>query len=40
MWVFYNPNPKGARVGDCAIRAVSKALNLTWEEAYFLIRIN
>lgn len=37
MWVFYNPNPKGARVGDCAIRAVSKALNLTWEEAYFLI---
>lgn len=34
MWIEYNPNPLGKRVGDCAIRAVAKALNLTWEEAF------
>ena len=27
-------NPVGARVGDCAVRAISKALGITWEEAY------
>lgn len=37
MWVEYNPNPCGRRVGDCAVRAVSKALNLSWEEAYELM---
>jgi len=37
MWIFYNPSPSGSRVGDCAIRAVSKALGVTWEEAYLLI---
>lgn len=31
---FYNPNPQGNRVGDCVIRAISKALNQTWEETY------
>lgn len=30
----YNPNPCGRSVGDCAVRAVSKALNQTWEETY------
>ena len=39
MWKEYNPNPKGLRVGDCAIRAVSAALNLTWERAYYLVTI-
>jgi hypothetical protein len=34
MWIKYNPSPKGARVGDCAIRAVSKALDISWEQAY------
>lgn len=24
--VFYNPNPTGKRVGDCTVRAISKAL--------------
>lgn len=33
-WVYYNPNPKGIKVGDCAIRAISKALDTTWEDAY------
>ncbi len=31
---LYNPNPLGSRVGDCAIRAVSKALDQDWETTY------
>lgn len=27
MWVKYNPNPAGRQVGDCAVRALTKALN-------------
>jgi hypothetical protein len=34
MFVRYNANPVNARVGDCVIRAISKALGLTWEETY------
>lgn len=30
----YNPNPAGRAVGDCAVRAISKALDQTWEETY------
>lgn len=31
----YNPNPKHHNsVGDCVIRAVAKALNMSWESAY------
>ena len=37
MYVEYNPNPVGRRVGDCAVRAVAKALKTTWERAYTLI---
>lgn len=37
MWTYYNPNPVGRTVGDCAVRAVAKALNTTWEDAYALI---
>lgn len=37
MYRYYNPNPTGRSVGDCAIRAVTKALNITWDEAYNLI---
>lgn len=34
-YVYYNPNPSaGARVGDCTVRAVSKALDCNWESAY------
>lgn len=36
-FIFYNPNPAGRRVGDCAIRAVSKALNIDWEQAFALV---
>jgi len=37
MWEEYNPNPAGRRVGDCAVRAISKALDIDWEYAYDLI---
>ena len=37
MWTEFNPNPTGRRVGDCAIRAISAALGVSWEQAYALI---
>ena len=37
MFIKYNPNPKGRRVGDCAVRAITKALNLDWDTAFALI---
>ena len=37
LYVYTNPNPTGRMVGDCAIRAVSVALNVDWETAYALI---
>lgn len=33
-YVFYNPNPKNQRVGDCAVRAVSKAIGMDWVDTY------
>lgn len=36
----YNPNPTGRKVGDCAVRAVAKALGVDWEMAYVLIASN
>jgi hypothetical protein len=40
MYIYYNPNPTGRNVGDCAVRAVSKALGVDWETAYMLIMCN
>lgn len=40
MWIEYNPNPASRRVGDCAVRAIAKALNTDWESAYALIVSN
>ena len=37
MWQHYNPNPAGRSVGDCAVRAVSAALDIDWDTAYLLI---
>lgn len=39
-FVFYNPNPAGRKVGDCAVRAISKALKTDWETAYLMIVTN
>lgn len=40
MWIQYNPNPVARRVGDCSVRAIAKALGLTWEEAYVKLAVN
>lgn len=34
MYVQFNPNPNGIYVGDCVIRAISKILDMTWENVY------
>ena len=41
-WVQYDPNPvqTNSGVGDCSVRAVAKALDLTWEEAYSKLALN
>lgn len=39
-WIEYNPNPVGRRVGDCAIRAVAKALDTDWETAFLIVSAN
>lgn len=39
-WKYYNPNPTGRSVGDCAVRAVAAALDISWEEAFDLIAEN
>lgn len=38
-YIYYNPNPDDLRVGDCVIRAVSKAIGLSWEQTYIKIFI-
>ena len=40
MWIEWNPSPVGRRVGDCAVRAVAKALDTDWESAYSMIALN
>ena len=37
MWIEYNPNPVARRVGECAVRAVSTALDVDWETAYCML---
>lgn len=34
MFVKFNANPSASRVGDCTIRAISKATGQSWEEVY------
>ena len=33
-YVYYNPNPLKLSVGDCTIRAISRALNWSWTHTY------
>ena len=33
-WVYYNPNPKEMKVGDCAVRACCKATYSTWNQVF------
>lgn len=39
MYSYYNPNPQGNKVGDCVIRAISKALDMSWEDVYIELTI-
>lgn len=39
MYREYNNNPTGRRVGDCAVRAVSLALDKDWETTYLMIAL-
>ena len=34
MYIKLNINPQGKQVGDCVIRAISTALNQSWEQTY------
>lgn len=34
MYKKYNPNPEAARVGDCTVRALCKALEQDWNKTY------
>lgn len=38
-YVYYNPNPLKLSVGDCTIRAISRALNLSWKRTYLSLAI-
>ena len=40
MYRYFNPNPVAAREEDCAIRAISAALDIPWDEAFDLIARN
>lgn len=40
MYIEFNNNPLARRVDDCAVRAVSKALDTTWEAAYLMLALN
>ena len=33
-WVYFNPNPAGARTGDCVIRAICAATGQDWDTTY------
>lgn len=39
-WRYFQNNPSGRNVGDCAVRAISAALDVDWETAYALIAAN
>ena len=34
MYVYWNNNPNGIHIGDCVVRAISAALNQSWERTY------
>lgn len=36
----FNNNPVGRKVGDCAVRAISVALDMGWEAAYISLAMN
>lgn len=39
MWIYWNPNPNGKQVGDCTIRAITKALGKEWHDVFFALTL-
>lgn len=39
MYVLYNPNPLNKKTDDCVVRAIAKALDMTWEQAYMALSV-
>lgn len=39
-YIYYNPSPTESSAGDCTVRAISKALNVDWEQAYIMLALN
>lgn len=39
LYINHNPNPAGKHVGDCTVRAVSKALDISWIKAFLCLVI-
>ena len=39
MFEHYNPNPEKRNVGDCTVRALSKALGQDWDTTYWGLAI-
>ena len=37
MWQYFQPNPCGLSTGDCTVRAISKALDISWDEAHDIL---
>ena len=37
MFKYYNPHPSQRRIGDCVIRAISKALDWEWNDTYMAL---
>ena len=37
MYIYFNPNPAGKRVGDCVIRAICKLTRQEWLTVYWNI---
>lgn len=41
MYEYYNPNPiRSDPVGDCTVRALAKALDISWEQAHVMLDYN
>lgn len=40
MYQYFNPNLVTDRAGDCSVRAIAKALGISWEEAYMKLTAN
>lgn len=39
-WEYYEPNPVRTGAIDCTVRALTKALDLSWEKAYVMLSLN